>query len=250
MKTPVSNLRHSAWAWLSSVWWLTAARLLVGVVGLALLILGADRFSVAVSDAGAITLVIAGAVLLLSPFVLDRVQRVSVSASSEDLWLTTQVSERGAPETATILQRTRLGSFAESYGPIHDELTAPDYKAARIHLQDLLVQRAAGVVRHEKFEAKEVRRLFANGSVVMRALALGLMQGGRSLADASTITSAVIEGRSRNEQYQGLRLTRLCWPRLPLSDRREIRRAIEQAEMEPGSDRWQLAQEVLSLPYS
>ena len=55
----------------------------------------------------------------------------------------------------------------------NDELAAPDYRAARIHLQDLLVQRAAGVARREKFQEREVRKLFANGSVVMRLLALG-----------------------------------------------------------------------------
>jgi hypothetical protein len=75
-----------------------------------------------------------------------------------------------------ILQRSRLGSFAESYALIHDELTAPDYKAARIHLQDLLVRRAAGVARQEKFEAREVRELFPMVQG-MRVLVLGLMQG-------------------------------------------------------------------------
>ena len=121
------KLRRPARARLSSVRWLTVAKLLVGAVGLALLIVGVVKFAGAAGDAGAITLVVAGAVLLLSPFVLDRLQRVSLSATKVDLWLTTQISDRGAPETAMILERTRLGSFVESYALVHDELTAIQY---------------------------------------------------------------------------------------------------------------------------
>src|SRR5215472_2818500 len=45
------------------------SQLLVGAVGLVLLIVGVIKFAGAAGDAGAITLVVAGAVLLLSPFV-------------------------------------------------------------------------------------------------------------------------------------------------------------------------------------
>jgi hypothetical protein len=243
------KLRRPIRGRLSWVRWPTVAKLLVGAVGLALLIVGAIKFAGAAGNSGAVTLVVAGAVLLLSPFVLDRLQRVSLSATKVDLWLTTQVSDRGAPETAMILQRTRLGSFVESYALVHDELTAPQYKAARIHLQDLLVHRAASVARHEKFEAGEVRRLFANGSVVVRVLVLGLMQGDVSLADVGTVVSAVTDSRSRNEQYQGLRLAEICWPRFSVTDRQEIRKAVQRANINHGSDRWRAAQCVLDLPY-
>jgi len=224
------------------------AKLLVGAVGLALLIVGVVKFAGAAGNAGAITLVVAGAVLLLSPFILDRLQRVSLSATKVDLWLSTQISDRGAPETAMILERTRLGSFVESYALVHDELTAPQYKAARIHLQDLLVHRAASVARHEKFEAGEVRRLFANGSVVVRVLVIGLMQGDVSLVDVGTVVSAVTDSRSRNEQYQGLMLAEMCWPRFSATDRKEIREAIGLANIDHRSDRWRVAQQVLDLP--
>jgi hypothetical protein len=240
--------RRSMRARLSSFRWPTAARLLVGAAGLALLIVGTGKFARAAGDAGAITLVVTGAILLLSPFVLDRLQRVSLSATNVDLWLTTQVSDRGAPEAAVILQRTELGSFVESYALVHDELTDPEYRAARIHLQDLLVHRAASVARHEKFEAGEVRRLFSNGSVVMRVLVLGLMQGDISLIDAGTVVSAVADSRSRNEQYQGIRLAEMCWPRFSATDKKEIRQAIQRANIDQRSDRWHVAQRVLGLP--
>lgn len=240
--------KRSARARLSSVRWPTVARLLLGAAGSALLIVGTSKFAQAAGDAGAITLVVAGTVLLLSPFLLDRLQRISLSATKVDLWLTTQVSDRGAPETAMILHRTDLGSFVESYALVHDELTGPQYKAARIHLQDLLVHRAASVARHEKFDAGEVRRLFSNGSVVMRVLALGLMQGDISLADAGTIISAVADSRSKNEQYQGLILAEICWPRFSVSDKKEILMAIQRANIDHGSDRWHVAQRLLALP--
>jgi len=162
MDSPVRD-RRFAGAWRSSIRWPVLARSFVGLVGLALVVLGAERATAVAAGTGALVLVVAGVVLLLSAFVLDRIRRVSVSATSLDLWLTTQVSDRGAPAAAAILQRTRLGSFAESYALIHDELTAREYRAARIHLQDLLVQQSAKVARQERFEPEEVRRLFVNG---------------------------------------------------------------------------------------
>jgi hypothetical protein len=246
MKSPAGW--RSARARLTSVQWPATARLLLGVVGLVLLILGAVKFAGSAGDTGPITLVVAGAVLLVSPFVLDRLQHGPASAPRLDPWITTQVSERGAPQTAAILQRTRLGSFAEAYGLVHDELTEPEYRSARVHLQELLTERAASVARQEVLEGREVRRLFANGSVVVRVLVLGLMQGDRSLADVPTIAAALLDSRSKNEQYQGLLLARLCWPALSLTDRQAVAAAAEQASLDPGTDRWHLAQEVLRLP--
>jgi|HubBroStandDraft_2_1064218.scaffolds.fasta_scaffold203590_2 hypothetical protein len=246
MKSPAGW--HSARAWLASVRWPATARLLLGLVGLALLVLGAIKFAGAAGDTGPIILVVAGVILLVSPFILDRVQRGPATAARLDPWIAAQVSDRGAPQTAAILQRTRLGHLAEAYAVLHDELAEPEYRSARLHLQDLLMERAASTARQEIFEAREVRRLFANGSVVVRVLVLGLMQGDRSLADVPTMTAALLDSRSKNEQYQGLQLARLCWPTLSLSDRQDVRIAIEQAGMEPGCDRWHLAQDVLRLP--
>ncbi|HUC25274.1 MAG TPA: hypothetical protein VMA73_21415 [Streptosporangiaceae bacterium] len=189
-----------------------------------------------------------GGGLLISPFIADRIEHVSLGPSGVDLWLITQVSDRGAPRTAQILQRTELGRFAESYALVHVELRGDKYRAARVHLQDLLVSRASATATREKFEAREVRALFADGSPVVRVLVLGLMQGDASLADANTITAAITDGRSGNEQYQSLRLANLCWTRLKRADRQEICQAIEQARFEPESARRREAQEILALP--
>jgi hypothetical protein len=236
--------RRSLNGWVASVRWPEAGRALVGVAGLALLVVGAVKFAGASGDGGTIALVIVGAILLVCPFVLNRLQRVSVGTTQVDLWLTTQVADRGAPEAAAILQRTQLGRFAEAYAFVHDELEG-EYFPARMHLQDTLVLHAASVARQEKFDAREVRRLFADGSMVMRVLVLGLMQGDTSLADPDSILSAIREGRSRNEQFQALVLAQKYWKRMSSSEQTEIRWAIEQANFEPGSDRQRKAAELL-----
>lgn len=228
--------------------WSTIAKLVLGVTGLTLLGIGAGKFAAMTGDGGVVTLVIVGAVLLVSPFLLERVERISFGPTSVDMWLVTQVNDQGAPQAARVLQRTELGSFAESYALIHSELTRrPEYKAARVHLQDLLVDRAASVAGRERFDAREVQILFTNGSPVIRVLALGLMQGDTSLAHAATITAAIADSRSRNEQYQGLRLAKLSWARLTGAEKENVHAAIRQAGI-ADSSRWPLAREILSLP--
>lgn len=245
-----SKGRRRTWRlwWLSAIRWPAIPKLAVGLVGVGLLALGAVKFGTAAGDEGAITLVVAGGVLLVSPLLADRIERVSVSPSGVDLWLVTQVSSRGAPETARVLQRTDLGSFAEAYALVHAELRGDDYRRARIHLQDLLVDRASAASAREKFDAWEVRALFGNGSPVVRVLALGLMQGDRSLADIATITGAIAQGRSPNEQYQALRLADLYWTNLSQRDRQDIRHAIEQADLGQDTSRQRLAQRLLAQP--
>jgi len=230
--------------WAASVRWPEVGRGLVGVAGLALLVVGAVKFAGAKGDGGTIALVVVGAILLVCPFVLNRIQRVSVGTTQIDRWLTTQVADRGGPETAAILQRTQLGSFAESYAFVHGELTG-EYLGARQHLQDVLVRQAATVAEQEKFDAREVRRLFANGSLVVRVLAIGLMQGDTSLADVDTILSAINEGRSRNEQFQAMVLAQKFWTKLSPAEQSDIRWAVGRAKFEPGSARYEKAQELL-----
>jgi len=227
------------------------ARLLLGAIGLGLLVVGAVKAVSASGNAGGIVLVVAGALLLISPFIIGRIERLSVSPSGLELQLSREISELGAPKTAQVLERAELAKFAESYAFIHEELRGPEYHHARVHLQDLLVERAAAISRREKMNATEVRALFKNGSPMMRVLALGLMQGDPSLADGATILSAIADSRSANEQFQGLRLALLCWHNLARSDRHAIRSAIKDTPyIQPGTDRQPLADQLLALPVS
>lgn len=227
------------------------ARLIIGAIGLGLLVVGAIKADSASGNTGGIVLVVAGALLLVSPFIIDRIERLSVSTTGLELQLSREISELGAPKTAQILDRTDLAKFAESYAFIHEELRDPEYRDAKVHLQDLLVERAAAISRREKMNATEVRTLFMNGSPMMRVLTLGLMQGDPSLADGATILSAIADSRSANEQFQGLKLALLCWHSLARSDRQAIKSAIKDSPyIQPGTDRQALADQLLALPIS
>jgi hypothetical protein len=222
----------------------------VGVIGVAVMAVGVVRVAEAASDAGNVALLIVGAVLLLSPFLIERIVGFSVTSTSFEVRLAREISDLGAPGTAKILQRTDLASFAQSYAYIREVLADTQFHDAQVYLQDLLVRRSAAISRREKFKAGEVRRIFRDGSPIMRILALGLMKGDRSLADSSTIISAIGDSRSRNEQYHGLELAEQCWYSLSKTEQQAIHLAISSSGIPAGSDRRPLADAVLAMPVS
>jgi hypothetical protein len=227
------------------------AALLLGVVGFALLAAAAARVIYTSSSAGMVTLLVIGAVLLISPFVISRIERLSASASGYELPLTREIAELGAPNAARVLDRTDVAGYAEAYAVAGKELDDSRFDSARTHLQDLLVQRAATLSHQEKFEPAEVRTLFTNGSPELRILAIGLMKGDPSLADGAAILAAIADPRSANEQYQGLELAKLCWPQLSRSYRSAIQSVIaDSADIRTSSDRGDIAAELRSLPVS
>lgn len=223
-------------------------RLLISAFGLGLLAIGATKTVSASGDVGGVALVI-GALLLVGPFIVDRVERIAVNSSGFEFYLSREISELGAPSTAKILDRTELTKFAESYAFIHEELDDPAYRDAKVHLQDLLVERAAAISKREKLNAHEVRILFKSGSPMMRVLALGLMQGDPALANGRTILSSIADSRSANEQFQGLRLALLGWYSLSGKNKRAIQEAIAyNPYIWLGKDRRLLANKLLALP--
>ena len=227
------------------------ATLLLGVVGLALLAAAAARVIYTSSGAGIVTLLVIGTVLLISPFVISRVERLSMNTGRFDTQLAREMAEMGAPNAARILSLTDLARFAESYAVAGKELDDPRFQGAKAHLQDLLVRRAATLAHQEKFEAAEVRTLFANGSPEVRVLAIGLMKGDPSLADGATILAAIADPRSPSEQYQGLELAKVCWPQLSRSYRSAIQSVIaDNSDIRTGTDRAEVAAELRSLPLS
>jgi hypothetical protein len=221
--------------------------LLLVTIGLALVGVGVERVLATASGAGLVTIVVVGAVLIVSPFVLARFDRFSAQGSA--FQLTRDMAGLGAPRAAHILERTDLARFADSYSFLYRELDDEQYRDAKVHLQDVLVDRAAAIARKEKFEAVEVRALVANASPTMRVLALGLMKGDSELADGGTVLAAIADPRSVNEQYQGLELAKLCWPHLTTSYRSAIRSVIE-ANPDVMAGHQALAQEILALPVS
>jgi hypothetical protein len=225
---------------------------ILGAVGLALLGAGAVKAVTSDGQSGIVIMVIAGAVLIVSPFVVDRLESVSAGTASVEVRFTRQVTDLGAPKAAKALQGTAVAGLVESYAFIHTELPDGRFQDAKSYLQDRLVERAAVVAQTEKLQAREVRTLLAEGPAVIRVLAIGLMLGDASLADGPSIASAIGDFRSRNEQYHALRLAQRCWPRLSRQDRQTIRdtvhTAIDNGSIPADSDRRQLADDVLALP--
>jgi hypothetical protein len=105
---------------------LSATRVL-GAVGLASLAIGAVRIIATSNGAGVVALVVAAAILVISPFII-RPDRTAISEPSElELGLTREISQLGAPKAAQIRQHTGLATFAESYAFIHKELVDARY---------------------------------------------------------------------------------------------------------------------------
>jgi hypothetical protein len=166
-----------------------------------------------------------------------------LSSSSPWTW------PRWEPRRRRILEHTDLARLAESYGFVHDELGGDEYPSARIHLEDFLVQRAAVIAKREKFDAAGVRAMFARGTLAIRVLALGLMEGDPALADGPTVLAAIADPHSANEQYHGMQLARTCWPRIPGSYRSLIQSAIQSDHhITASTSRKAVASEILGLP--
>lgn len=218
---------------------------LLVTVGLALIGIGVERVLATASGAGLVATVVVGALLLVTPFALARFERLTTPGAA--LQLTRDMAGLGAPRAAHILERTDLARFADAYTFMYAELDDDRYIDATVHLQDLLVERAAAMARKEKFDPAEIRALAANASPAMRALALGFMKGDSELADGGTVLAAIADPHSISEQYQGLELAKLCWPHLTTSYRSAIRSVIE-ASPAVMSGHQALVQEILALP--
>lgn len=221
-------------------------RWLLGVPGL--LALGAGGWKAVTSETGAAgaVLVIAGALLLVAPFVVDRVERVSVGGSGLEVALSRDIAEQGAPKTAAIIDRSDLARLTEAYGVIREVLPDPDYRQARVHIQDILIRRAAKISEREKFDAGEIRALFANGAPVVRVMVLGLMRGDPSLADAGSLADAIARPATQTEMYEALKLANRMWERFSTPERAMMQAAAKSVSAPADSSRSVLLQKILA----
>src|ERR1700733_2248761 len=78
-----------------------------------------------------------------------------------------------------------------------------------------------------KFDAAEIRALFANGTPVMRVMVLGLMGGDPSLVDVASLAEGIASPATRTEQYEALRLTERLWERFSGHERAMLRAATQ-----------------------
>ncbi len=216
----------------------------VAVIGLALLIAGVVATFV-VNSAGSVAMVLAGGTLLVAPFLASRLVELSLGTQGVSFKLSREIAELGAPDTARKLEGEGLSQFAYAYAFVREQLDHHE----RVKLQDALVAKAKGVAVRESLDSKEVRELFRRGSPVLRVLSLGLMEGDPSLADIPTLTSAIAESRTANEQYHGLKLAQQLWPRMTRNDRQLVKAAIAGAGYwNDDRDSEQLGRELLDAP--
>jgi hypothetical protein len=225
------------------------ARLGVAGVGVLALIAGGVGAFVLRSDGAAVAVLGAGTALVIVALILPRLLELNVGKDGISLTLTREVVSIGAPTAAATMESSGLSRFAIAYELVHFELRGdPDYELARIHLQDVLVDRARSMALGSKIPAAEVRALFLEGSSVLRVLSIGIMKGDPSTADTGLLTSSIVAPASPNEQYQALDLIEQLWTRWSREEREYLQSRIRSTDFRPGTDRSKLAARILDLP--
>ncbi|MFF0373865.1 hypothetical protein [Actinoplanes missouriensis] len=206
----------------------------IAVIGLITLVAAGWKIYFA-ADPGAalIALVIIGAVLLISPFVLPYLQAIAVNADGFELRLVREIAAQGAPETARLLNHTELAEIAEAYGVVHTQLAGDAFKETRTQVQDQLVNRASAFARQRNFDPEEIKQLFPKATAGVRVLLLGLMKGDPRLIDATTLTSAIAMPVTANEQYHALELAEKNLRHFTDADRAALRAALDEADLGP-----------------
>jgi hypothetical protein len=210
------------------------------------LTLGAGVWKAVTSQTGTAggVLVVAGALLIIAPFVIDRLERVAVGGAGFEIGLSRDVAEQGAPKAAAIIDRSDFAQLIEAYGVLREVLPDPAYTNARSYVQDVLLQRAATIAQREKFDASEIRALLANGTPIMRVMVLGLMGGDPSLADAPSLAEAIAKPATRTEQFAALQLADRLWERFTEPEQAMIRSATLAVPISKNSRRYTIAEKI------
>lgn len=223
-------------------------RIAAGVLGATTLVAGAV-VAFAGSPGAAAVMVAVGAALFAMAFLGQRVDELTFGATGVTMKLSRDIHAAAGPAAARKVADSELGEFASAYALVQDELDGHDqFYDARLHLQDLLVTKAAASARRVRMKPDEVRAMFRDGSPIVRVLSLGLMQGDPSLADFECVLSAVAEPRTANEQFQGLRLVKLLFPRLTREQQQRVLDAIRcDSEIPSSRDRRAVAEEIARL---
>jgi hypothetical protein len=223
-------------------------RAVIAVIGFLALASGAAATFLLPSETAAVAMLVGGFALLIVAAVLPRLAEVGISTGGVTLKLTKDAVAAGAPKAASLLESSGLAEYAAAYGVVNTELREKkEFRDARVHLQDSLVERARAFAFVNKIPAAEVRALFLHGSPVLRTLSIGMMRGDPSTTDAALLASAISSPCSPNEQYQALVLTRDLWTRWSEADRELLQHRVRTTDFPADSDRSAAAAQVLAL---
>jgi hypothetical protein len=199
--------------------------------GLATLSVGTWKAFFADGESGQTVLIVVGAAFLLIPLILPRLTGLSVGVDGFNLSLTQDLADSGAVGSARLLEHTELAKLADAYGVIHQELSGR-HMSARIHLQDMMVDRAAALAKQHRFDPAEIREAFEATAPMTRVLLLGLVKGDPRLIDAAMLASAIKRPATGNEQYQALALATQHWNRFDVKDRELLSAAADGAPID------------------
>lgn len=217
------------------------------LAGFALIVSGVVGLFTGADTGALIAVLVAGAVLLLLPSIVDRLSSVAVGSVTIDL--VEQVVDAGARQSAQALQKLGLDRQIDTHARIYTELSGDSYQDIRAQLLDRIVAQVAAASAVEKFDKAEVRSIFFKGTPVMRVMALGLMKGDLSLVDADVLFESVSRSLTGNEQYHALDLTLRAWDRLSSPERQALKAAAARSvHLQQGSARRTLADTLQVLP--
>jgi hypothetical protein len=225
-----------------------AARILCLLLGGALLVGGLVSLFTGVDKGQLVIVLAAGLLLIVMPSIVDRIRTMRLGQF--EVHLVRQIAAT-ARKSAEILRRQGLETQLDAYATTYIELRGREFEGVRGEILDRILQRVANASAVEKFDPGEVKDLFWNGSPIVRVLALGLMEGDRSLIDADVLLDAVNRSLTGNEQYHALKLIRDGWTRLAPDDRHRLLAAIESSpHITMDTDRGALAQQIRELAVS
>lgn len=226
-------------------WWLWA----VGGVGVIVLAAaGWKTFFSPEPGAALVVVVITGALLLVSPFLLPHAETLMVGVAGFELRLVRQMAQGGAPQTARLLNNTELAEIAEAYGVVHTQLVGGTFYTVRKQLQDHLVTRAAAFASQRTLDPAEIKALFPTASGPVRVLLLGLMQGDPRLVDVAALAEGISTPVTRNEQFQALMLVLTHLRRFNETERATLMAAVDSADLgQDDSDRRKVVDRIRAL---
>jgi hypothetical protein len=220
---------------------------------------GAVATFITSNGTGAAALAGAGVALILLALLGDRLIALKVGAVEIHVaqHLTARAAEldaSGDSEGADQLrdEAGRLLQAAYPYAREYEELRRtwrPGEERTSAFYR--LVDEARKQGRRNQPSPEAVRRMFREGQEGDRVYALSLMSEFPEAADIDSIIDAISQSRSAFEQYQALEAAEQFLPRLLQEERRRLERAIRdqmgpERYIEPNTDRWPLAQRLLS----
>ena len=236
-------------------------RVAVALTGVGLLVAGATAVFVTDNGTGSAALVSIGAALLLAAGLWDRLESFEFAGAKMQMRIVERLRDRAAEaeargdaavaaalreEARALLDEAR--PIAASYEQLRESLTSGPERTAKL---EELVAKARAAARETARDPAEVRQLFERGDEGERIYALGLMEEDERLRDFAVSLEAIEHSRSAFEQYHALYLAELMLPALTTVQRRELEAMLTKqpgnaAYIRPGTDRWSVAQQILS----